>query len=267
MYTLILSPHLDDALYSMSSFLTNHYGSVIIATLFTKEVPNNYTGVFAHYANTPIRKMEDRDAVNKVRTLNMNIDILVKYLDLPDQIFRDKNSNINELIYQKMIELRDSYDITKIFCPLGIGEHIDHVLTYNNCKLVFDQNITYFYFDYPYCTLKLNIQKRLNVLGLIQGDCVDHLDLIDYFSDPIYSSRPWYSQLFYTLWNAFISWFNCFTCNDKNKYVTYSYYAVPEHKYKIISKYTSQINPIFSSSSNMMHILHKNSKEIYIKIY
>ena len=265
MYTLILSPHLDDALYSMCSFLTSHYGSVIIATLFTKEVPNNYTGVFAHYANMPVRKIEDRDAVNKVRSLNMHIDILVKHLDLPDQIFRDKNFPINDLIYQKMTELRDTYDIDRVFCPLGIGEHYDHVLTYNNCNLVFKPEITYFYFDYPYCILKLNVQKRLNSLGLIQDECVDHHDLIDYFSDPIYSTRPWYVQIFYTLWNAFISWFSCFTCK-KHKYETYSYYAIPEHKYKIISKYSSQINPIFTSSSNMMGILQNNSKEIYIKI-
>lgn len=265
MYTLILSPHLDDALYSMSSFLTSHCGNVIIATLFTKEVPNNYTGVFGFYANMPVRKIEDRDAINKVRDLNMQIDILVKYLDLPDQIFRDKNFPINDLIYEKMVELRNTYNINKVFCPLGIGEHYDHVLTYNNCNLVFRPEITYFYFDYPYCTLNLNVQKRLKSLALTQEECVDHTDLIDYFTDPIYSSRPWYIHIFYTLWNAFISWFSCCTYK-KNKYVTYSYIAVPETKYKIISKYSSQINPIFSSSSNMMHVLQNNKKENYIKI-
>ena len=59
MYSLILSPHLDDALYSMSSFLCNHYGDVIIATLFTREVDNDYQGHYALYADMKTRKKED----------------------------------------------------------------------------------------------------------------------------------------------------------------------------------------------------------------
>ena len=147
MYSLILSPHLDDALYSMSSFLCNHYGDVIIVTLFTREVENDYQGHYALYADMKTRKKEDVRAIKKIEEMNMHIRIKVIYLDLPDQIFRSKCSHIEEPIYDAFHNLHDTYEISAIYCPLGIGKHYDHILTHNICKEVFHANKTFFYYD------------------------------------------------------------------------------------------------------------------------
>ena len=66
MYELIFSPHLDDALFSLSSYLVSFKGNVIIATLFTKECRNNFKGDYALYANTKKRKEENYNAINKI---------------------------------------------------------------------------------------------------------------------------------------------------------------------------------------------------------
>ena len=267
MYSLILSPHLDDALYSMSSFLCNHYGDVIIATLFTREVENDYQGHYALYADMKTRKKEDVSAIKKIEEMNMHIRIKMIYLDLPDQIFRSKCSHIEEPIYDAFHNLHDTYEISAIYCPLGIGKHYDHILTHNICKEVFHANKTFFYYDYPYCTLNLNVQTRLNQLGLKQSDTIHCSDMYNHYICPIYSSTPIIFRIFNILWDSLTGCFQFCNDDDKTKFTTYSYYAMPEDKYKIISRYSSQVKPIFKDTTNLKHILRTYNKECYIKIH
>ena len=114
MTTLILSPHLDDALFSMSNFLVNTYCDILLVTLFTKEEKHNLTNDYAMYANIAKRKIEDKNAINKVKKLNPHIRIEIKYLDLPDQIFRNRNVNINADIEKKLLEIKKTNKIITV---------------------------------------------------------------------------------------------------------------------------------------------------------
>ena len=72
MYELIISPHLDDALFSLSSYLLSYKGNIIIATLFTKECCHNFKDVYALYAN-----MKKRKGVSRSRLSNKTYSFMI----------------------------------------------------------------------------------------------------------------------------------------------------------------------------------------------
>ena len=73
MSIVILSPHLDDALFSLSNLILTSKHKIIIVTLFTKEVENNFVGDYALYADTITRKEEDVKVINKIKSINPEI--------------------------------------------------------------------------------------------------------------------------------------------------------------------------------------------------
>jgi hypothetical protein len=261
MYTLILSPHLDDALLSNCHFLTSYNCCVIIATIFTKEINHKFTGDYGCYANLKERKIEDNNAISNLKQMNKNIKIITLYLNLPDHLFRSYNSNITNLIYEEFNNLNSKYLIDTVYCPLGIGDHPDHLLTYEMCKKIFDNDKIFYYLDYPYCNLKLNVFKRFNYLNLRNNIKLTFNDLIEYYYHPIYRSCPNFIRLFKIINCTFYYLFQgIYNSQITIKKVDYF------KKLKIISNYKTQIIPIFGSLQNLKSNLLEFNQEFYLKI-
>lgn len=263
MSIVILSPHLDDALFSLSNLILTSKHKIIIVTLFTKEVENNFVGDYALYADTITRKEEDVKVINKIKSINPEIKIESIYLNLPDNLFRNDNTTIVTDIINKFISIKENHAIDYIFCPLGIGEHVDHLLTYDCCIEVFDKDKTFFYFDYPYCNLKLNIVKRFNTLQLKHDFYFTLYDIIYYFNHPMYNSCPFIICLLKIIWIYLF----CFVKYDKISNLICSNKIDISNKYSIISNYTSQIKPIFGNFEQLKNTLKEFNEEFYIKIY
>jgi len=248
---LLLSPHLDDAVFSVSHLLGP---DVLVVTIFTKEMPHQYKGDYAAYADMQTRKLEDAEAMR---------DIAHEYLNIPDVLFRGKaESNVLPEICKKLNAIRRKYDINHVYCPFGIGEHPDHLLTYDACLAVFPVAMTTFYGEYPYFNLPLNRIVRFRRLGLNPGVRITWRDMWSYFTHPIYSSTPWFVRIFRIL-RAVFSW----TSSTNRTGWGIKHCPARTDKLQRCLAYGSQIRPIFGSADNLAKELDLFPNEYIITLY
>lgn len=267
---LILSPHLDDALFSMTNYLLHYNGFVIICTLFTKEFDKkSFNGDYKYYADTKTRKLEDNNAIQKLLKLNNNLKIKTIYLNLYDDLFRYylKNINIEKEIIDSLRNINKYYNFGKIFCPLGIGNHPDHCLTYKCASKVFDSRLIYYFYDYPYCNLKVNIYQRLNQLKIKNNIKLSFNDYKKYYYHPIYQSTNCIIRLC-RITNVFLQYLyhklfnNDYLCDS----ILHTSYYNYQKKFQVVKLYETQIVPIFGSFNILYNTLQTKYKEYYIKI-
>lgn len=182
----VISPHFDDAVYSMGMLLyeLKKYGNVTIINVFTKSHKGPYT--YSAKKNIKVagftnavdlyknRLKEDTQALSAVNAKQVN-------LDLTEALYRRKiqRSFLNKLVPEfehvyptyrwhiiKSISAKDhaAQDLKQkllkiipqnavIFSPLGIGNHADHVIVHKVCSELFQNNL--YYVDFPY-NIKLN---------------------------------------------------------------------------------------------------------------
>lgn len=81
---------------------------------------------------------------------------------LSGKISGNDRENI-EIISNKMREYAHDRNKRLIFCPLGIGNHVDHVLVSKICRKIFSNLI--FWEDFPYNT-KIRVSKK-DIIGKI----------------------------------------------------------------------------------------------------
>lgn len=155
MKTYILSPHIDDAAFGLTctiSKLVNNHVSVDLINCFTI---TKWTGVFVSKdieVVSALRKEEDA-AFNQY----LGSAIQVTNLELLDAPLRNNyihqfhpfNENELAIIEQIKNHLLQQVD-GLLFCPLALGNHIDHVLcleaviqVYPNIKVVFFEDLPY----------------------------------------------------------------------------------------------------------------------------
>ena len=267
---LILSPHLDDALFSMTNYLLHYKGEVVICTLFTKSYNKiNFEGDYKYYADTKTRKTEDYTAIQKLLNINSNLKIKMIYLELYDNLFRYylKNYSVENKIIELFTRIKNNYKFDKIFCPLGIGNHNDHLLTFKCANIVFNYNLLNYYYDYPYCNLKINKFNRFNQLKINHNIKLTFQDFKNYYYYPMYNSTNFFIKIF-RITNIFFQYIYQKIFINKKKYDTilHTNYYNYQKKFQIIKSYKTQINPIFGCLDNLFNILKTKYKEYYIKI-
>ena len=268
---LILSPHLDDAFFSMSSFIHNFVGEITLVTFFTKEEKNiksKFKDDYLCYADVKTRKKEDKMASELASKINTNMKIKSIYLNLPDNIFR-KQCDYFHIINKAIFELTKIKNITnfqQIYCPLGVGEHTDHIITYISCNKVFNSDQITYYYEFPYSNIKLNLIHRLNTLNYkYNGNYnIKIKDIKDYYNHPIYNSTP---KIIRILRIIYIFLYFCLVYFKKKINVFQIKNSINiVNKYKNIMCYSSQIKPIFKNKIFVKNELEMFNNEIYIKV-
>ncbi|NTU73780.1 hypothetical protein HGB07_06485 [Candidatus Roizmanbacteria bacterium] len=178
----VISPHLDDALLSMGTFLSQikEEAEITVVSIFTKGAPAPYTLSARKFisdsgctdAVTLFRKriQEDQKALALIRAKHI-------YLGIPDALFRKKEKSnwlgkilpefnhlyptyrfhimkgemaaADDVVYQIKKELKKRIPPHAIvISPFGIGEHVDHVITRMVCEELFSKVV--YYVDFPY---------------------------------------------------------------------------------------------------------------------
>jgi len=183
-----LSPHLDDVVLSCSGLiaeLTDSRKSVLIATFMTKDFERDNLSDLAKTAHklwgVEYNPMAQRKKEDILACKILNVDFI--HLELYDCIYRKDISNkymyiSQESIFQNIHEYDRVIYIDKIstilkslpkgkltFVPLGIGNHVDHVLLNIATTKLIKHNIIY-YEDFPYCLDKDLKQKKIKEKGL-----------------------------------------------------------------------------------------------------
>ncbi|MHA2309022.1 MAG: PIG-L deacetylase family protein, partial [Candidatus Heimdallarchaeaceae archaeon] len=166
MQHIFLSPHLDDAVASCGGTIAKlvyEREDVLVITVYTRE-PNfkSLPKKFHKFANYDLRKQEDKKALDRLSVDYKWLDIEERayrtpLLKKPTDVFKIDLSrglkqflNISEIksVLDKLIE---KYPKFKIYTPLGIGNHFDHVEVFFASLMYMVDNALYdnflFYID------------------------------------------------------------------------------------------------------------------------
>lgn len=190
---VVISPHLDDAVFSCGGLIANalQEGPVLVLNVFTRYL----TDLKIHGAVLGVeRYSEEAEAARFLGFESRTLD----ELDAPFR--RDAYRTLGNLfrppvsldmewlptLRQKLFDVLAELDFEQIYVPLGIGWHVDHVLTH----LVFEpwakrQNL-FFYEDAPYCCIPHATRYRLNDIATYPGD------LNDTTLEPTQELRAWW---------------------------------------------------------------------------
>lgn len=212
-----ISPHFDDAAFSAGGLISYLAGkvSVTVVNVFTKGDKGPYTlsskaylsrcgykdanklfakrrkedkQIFGNIGVTVInlgftdgfwRKKEDKNEISRFfgRMVPELIHIYptYKFHMGPDRI-SNHDSEIKTEIKDKLQELIQT-EGRIIFCPVGIGKHIDHIIVRDVCSNTFDKLIYWSDFNYS-----------MQVTGKIQFIADENLKM-DYFNKELFSKR------------------------------------------------------------------------------
>ena len=204
-----------------------------------------------NYLNYSLRKKENK---------NLSERLNLKYIDLeyPESYFRNNDKIVSNNLLNDINKIINDYKIKKIYLPLGVGYHHDHLLTFEllnkvNCNKIF-------YFDYPYCSYTLATKTRLSDFGIFE-EFVKLKDIVQFFDNKIY---PPFIRIFHIFKNLLRYLFNLIYFNFFNRIYNYkilNYKIDINKKFDIISRYNSQIEPVFGSISLLKQHLNNNQYE------
>jgi LmbE family N-acetylglucosaminyl deacetylase len=168
---IFLSPHLDDAVFSCPAKILDEVQTgarVIVATIFSRCGSNRQSR--ALYAR---RRSEDKKAVRSLGAREC-------WLGFPDAPFRQSSYNsFRRIIFESAPEdtgyaeeiakvldnLCNQLRPVKVYCPLGIGTHIDHRITFDAVSLLRTRVPIVYYEDRPYAIVRYAVRLRLTNLG------------------------------------------------------------------------------------------------------
>ncbi len=203
-----ISPHYDDAVLSAGALMTylSKYTDVIVINVFTKAGEIPYTMSAKAYlkqcgfedAQTLYknREKEDKEVLGKIVKKSTDLgfvdalwrkktrgSLLGKILPELDHVyptyrFQIQKGKIAELDTITVTKLREALmklvqkDKRVIFCPAGIGNHVDHVLVRTVCESLFPDAI--FWSDFPYnekdtVTIDLNNKQKVTFSKFLKG--------------------------------------------------------------------------------------------------
>ena len=155
MKVYILSPHIDDAAFGLTLTIGKLISKKIPVTIINCFTITKWTGVFVSKdikVVTQLRKQEDA-VFNQLFNSSLNI-IHLDLLDAPlrnGYIIQNKPFEQNEW---QLVENLKSYLETNfdglLFCPLGIGNHIDHAIAREAVLQLYKRIPVLFYEDLPY---------------------------------------------------------------------------------------------------------------------
>lgn len=161
--TILISPHSDDIAYSLGGALLENYFEkpAIMITVFTRSSFSPRLKLTDPEEITRIRSLEDIEYTKKIciefssfhypeaplRGKTSHKDIFENSDPLSDPIYRE--------VYQSLLKLIKSFPDTLVVCPMSLGNNIDHILVFEACSSICQENnirISY-YEDVPYVAL------------------------------------------------------------------------------------------------------------------
>lgn len=158
MNILVLEPHFDDTAYSMAGLLLSGMvaDDVLVVTVFSRSEFAPYAAISGVDQVSARRLEEHKKFCQKISVM----DLALGYDEAPqrgwsmDSIFDHLHSNdaeedLKQSIMNDLLLLKEKFTPGKVYAPLGICGHIDHVIVRECAESVFASTI-HFYEDLPY---------------------------------------------------------------------------------------------------------------------
>jgi LmbE family N-acetylglucosaminyl deacetylase len=152
----ILSPHIDDAAFGLALIVSKCANNNIPVTIINCFTITKWTAIPVENKEIStvslLRKNEDAEFY---KTVNSNINIVnLDLLDAPlrnGYIFQNQPFQPNELeLVEQLKGLLEERVDGLLFCPLGIGHHIDHAICRAAVVGLYKKLHVVFYEDLPY---------------------------------------------------------------------------------------------------------------------
>jgi LmbE family N-acetylglucosaminyl deacetylase len=177
---LFVSPHLDDAALSCGGYirqLTSSGNRVVVATLITEDLPANLPLTWLAHRNhqqwgagdTPfsLRRQEDSRAMESLGAEYVHLgllDAIYRRTQTGEPLYSKDIVNVpvheedhlyfESVVREKLAALLQSFDsrTVRIFCPLALAMHVDHVIIRHATEIVCDPKSIGYYEEFPYAT-------------------------------------------------------------------------------------------------------------------
>ncbi len=190
---VFVSPHLDDAVFSCGGTIAQlvKEGPVLVLNLFTRYLSEvKVRGVVLGQE----RYQEEAEAA---RFLGFESQCLG---ELDVSFRRDAYRKLGNIfrppvaedldwlptLRQKVFSLLAELDYQQLYVPLGIGWHVDHVLTHQLFEPWAERSNLLYYEDAPYCSIPHSTRYRLNEVGAYR------LSANDLSLTPVNETRAWW---------------------------------------------------------------------------
>lgn len=185
MKLFILSPHIDDAAFGLALTISRCAGNKIPVTIINCFTVTKWTAIAVENKEVAsvslLRKTED---ALFYKTINPNISITnLDLLDAPlrnGYIFQEQPFQPDEIeLINQLEQLLKQHVDGILFCPLGIGHHIDHAICRAAVLKLYNDLPVIFYEDLPYANRISQQQIETHIKDLEQELGVSLLHHID----------------------------------------------------------------------------------------
>ena len=178
---LVISPHLDDAAFSVGPLLAEFAdrAKIVVATVFTKSELNPAgfaltcqldKGLSAGADYMAIRRTEDIEWSKKIGAEVVHgafAEAPHRGYHSPKELFSPAlpNDELEDVLTNWFLELAKTFKPGAILCPVGVGNHVDHILVRKFARTSLESKFPLFFFkDQPYAS-KLNTFHVADYLG------------------------------------------------------------------------------------------------------
>lgn len=156
---ILLSPHCDDIAFSISGTVKLFFSKkvdILLVNIFNLS-SYHLSSYKTAKSTSRVRYVEDKKFATKLSLKKIDLNFpdssILKHTDHSELICAPTDSRLPSLKL-KLYDLFSKINAYKIFCPLGIGGHIDHKMVKEICLEFYQNNYKHliFYEDLPYAT-------------------------------------------------------------------------------------------------------------------
>jgi len=182
---IFLSPHLDDVVLSCGGTVSRRIqegATALIVTVAAGNPPHAPLSDLARKAHEfwaldsnamAARRHEDAEACDRLGAHYLHLSLpdciyrwntsgSCHYYKTQEDIFSKPNPREASLVAHIAQLIRKIPIGNQVFAPLGVGGHVDHVITRSAAEAVF-ANSLFYYEDYPYCTDLFALERAIQI--------------------------------------------------------------------------------------------------------
>lgn len=201
--TILVSPHSDDIAYSIGGTLLQNFFNrpILMVTIFTKSNYSPCIKISGSEIISKLRHLEDIGFTDKLEMgyqgLNFDEPPLRGYSRMG--IFTNNNPNSDPIyteVHNSLLKLIKSYPCDLIVSPMGLGNHIDHIMLCDICcRIAKENNIRIvFYEDLQYASTLTLKQIKVRAYSINPHLKYFNINVSPIFNDKIENMKFYKTQ-------------------------------------------------------------------------